>query len=226
MPPRCLALPALDTRFLNPRAEIPYGLTTAEIKLAMEDIYGIVNAINTILYSKVEQRLEDLVLGNSLSGIISELVVKSIADRSESLLRNEKVGGHPDLLPVGYYDSCSILHGDEGIEVKSSIQPGGWQGHNPEACWIMVFRYSVDTQTEPIEEREPIRFVQVLTAQLSQEDWSFSGRRGQSRRTPTASITESGMHKLRSNPIYQEPGAVVWPERYSYEALYGNRRLI
>ena len=74
MPPRCLALPALDTRFLNPRAEIPYGLTTAEIKLAMEDIYGIVNAINTILYSKVEQRLEDLVLGNSLSGIISELV--------------------------------------------------------------------------------------------------------------------------------------------------------
>jgi hypothetical protein len=219
--PRCLELPRLIDQHFNSRVILPYGLKTQEIRFAVEEVYQIVNDINSVLYTRSGRRLEDLVLGNSLSGIVSELLVKALSDKSPVLVRNSKVGGHPDLLPVGHYDSTEILHGNEGIEVKSSIQKGGWQGHNPEDAWVLVFRYAVDTQTPHIENREPIRFIQVLMARLTQDDWSFSGRRGRSRRTPTASITHSGMHKLRSNPVYQEPGAVVKSHLYSYKALYG-----
>ena len=48
---------------------------------------------------------------------------------------------------------------------------------------------------------DPIRFVQVLAADLNEDDWSHSGRSGDSRRTITPSIIASGMNKLRSNPL-------------------------
>ena len=217
----CLEIPHLIDDYFNRHVILPYDLSIGEVRAGMLEVYEVLHDINRILFDRSASRLEDTILGNSLSGIISELLVKSIADKSPSLIRNEKVGGHPDLLPIGYYDSSEILHGSDGIEIKSSIQKGGWQGHNPEDAWIMVFRYQVDTVTLPIENRAPTRFIQVLLAELQQEDWSFSGRRGTSRRTPTASITKTGMHKLRSNPIYQEPEAVVNPRNYSFDALYG-----
>jgi len=221
MSTRCLEIPAFIDDYFNRQVNLPYGLRIEEIREAMLEVYEVLHDINRILFERSGSRLEDTILGNSLSGIISELLVKTIAEKSTSLIRNEKVGGHPDLLPVGYYDSSEVLHGNDGIEIKSSIQKGGWQGHNPEDAWIMVFRYQVDTGTLPIENREPTRFIQVLIAELEKEDWSFSGRRGTSRRTPTASITRTGMHKLRSNPVYQEPEAIVNPSKYSFDALYG-----
>ncbi len=217
----CLEIPDLIDDYFNKYVNLPYDLKVEEVREAMQEIYGLLHDINRILFERSRSRLEDTILGNSLSGIISELLVKLIADKSSGLIRNEKVGGHPDLLPVGYYDSFEVLHGNYGIEIKSSIQKGGWQGHNPENAWIMVFRYQVDTVTLPIINRTPTKFVQVLIAELKKEDWSFSGRRGASRRTPTASITRTGMHKLRSNPVYQEPEAVVNPGKYSFATLYG-----
>ncbi len=114
-------------------------------------------------------------LGNSLSGIVSELLVKNIARASDALEGNVKVGGHPDLLPIGHYSSNLVLRGDEGIEVKSSIQKGGWQGHNPEDCWLMIFRYIIGGQDGGV--CSPLTFVEILCAKLTKEDWSFSGRR-------------------------------------------------
>ena len=68
----------------------------------------------------------------------------------------------------------------------------------------MIFQYSIDIETEPKENRSPTEFVQVLAAELVDDDWSFSGRKGKSRRTITASINRQGMAKLRSNPIYRK----------------------
>ncbi len=218
---RCLDIPDLPDEYFNPNVNLPYGLKQDEIRTSMLEIYETLNDINRILFNRSESRLEDLLLGNSLSGIVSELAVKTIADRCPELVRNERVGGYPDLLPPGFYETNDILHGEHGIEVKSSIQSGGWQGHNPEESWVMVFRYIVDKETMPILNRNPTRFIQVLIAKLEKTDWSFSGRRGASRRTPTASIIKTGMHKLRSNPVYQEREAVVNPRLYSYEALHG-----
>jgi len=51
----------------------------------------------------------------------------------------------------------------------------------------------------------PLTFVEILCAKLTKKDWSFSGRKGESRRTPTASITTTGLEKLRRNFLYRLP---------------------
>jgi hypothetical protein len=212
--PRYIEKPELSKDYINLAATLPYGLTVAEVRRAVEAVYSFFHDINRFLVDRGYDRLEDIMLGNSFAGLLSEMLVREIAQHSAALERNVRIGGYPDLLPVGMYAGSSILRGTEGIEVKSSKQKGGWQGHNPEVGWLMVLRYTVDTETQPIRERNPTQFVQILAARLEIEDWSFSGRVGPSRRTITASITKSGMHKLRSNPVYQHPDYVVKPHLY------------
>lgn len=205
-PARGVFRPTIYPQAINRQAVIPYGLTVEEVVAAMNDVYDLLFAVNEALVSKGYERIEEIMLGNSYSGLISELTVKALAKHSRTLTRNLKIGGHPDLIPVDLYPGNAVLHGDEGIEVKTSLQAGGWQGHNPERAWIMVFQYAVDVETEPMTERMPFQFVRVMLARLDQNDWSFSGRTGTSRRTPTASIRKSGTDKLDTNPLYTIPG--------------------
>jgi hypothetical protein len=193
----------LTPQFVNRNAALPYQLTIEEVEKAVAETYRLFSGLNDFLTTSGFRPLEELLLGNTLSGILSEFLVKNVARSSKSLVANLKVGGHPDLLPKGLYSSSLVLKGDEGIEVKTSIQKGGWQGHNPEACWIMIFRYIVGKQED--EQVVPLTFVEILCAKLSKTDWSFSGRKGASRRTPTASITTSGVEKLRKNFLYRLP---------------------
>lgn len=201
----------LDPKFLNRKVSLPYELTIDEVMKAVSETYRLFNGLNKFLTTGGFRPLEELLLGNSLSGILSEFLVKNIARVSHSLVANLKVGGHPDLLPKGHYSSNLILKGDKGIEVKSSIQKGGWQGHNPEDCWLLMFRYIVGKQED--DQVAPLTFVEILCAKLTKKDWSFSGRKGASRRTPTASITTSGVEKLRSNFVYRLPGVGVGRHR-------------
>jgi hypothetical protein len=59
----------------------------------------------------------------------------------------------------------------------------------------------------------PLTFVEILGAALKKSDWSFSGRKGASRRTPTASVTSRGVEKLRKNFLYRIPGGGVGKHR-------------
>ena len=197
--------PALYEQGFDSAIALPYGLTLGEVQAAMEDVYDLLNALNRAAVSKGVDRLEELMLGNTFSGFISELAVKSISNHSESLTRNLKIGGHPDLIPVDAYPENAVLRGDRGIEVKVSRHRSGWQGHNPEECWVMVFQYAIDTITSPPQERAPFEFERVMIARLNRDDWSFSGRSGESRRTPTASILKRGTDKLHANALYQRP---------------------
>lgn len=197
----------LVEEYLNRTATLPYGLTVAEVAEAVSETYRLFNGLNGFLTGSGFRPFEELLLGNSLSGVLSEFLVKNIARCSDKVLANVKVGGHPDLLPVGIYSSDQVLKGHEGIEVKSSIQRGGWQGHNPEDCWLLIFRYIIGKQKDG--KIVPLTFVEILCAQLTKADWSYSGRKGESRRTPTASITTLGMVKLRSNAIYRLPEFMV-----------------
>ncbi len=203
----------LVEEYFRPEAILPYDLTVAEVKAAINATYDFLRDVNTFLVERGYGRLEDLLLGNSFAGVLSEVLVKNLADFSATLVRNVRIGGHPDLIPVGLYPDNTVLRGTEGIEVKASKQGGGWQGHNPEAGWLMVFRYTVDTRTEPVEAREPTQFVEVLAARLEEADWNFSGRSGASRRTITASINQNGMTKLRANPVYRHPDYAVGARR-------------
>ncbi len=198
-----LNVPQLNDRDFFPDAKLAYGLRVEQVKVAMTSFYSLLNLLNTTLVGKGYDRLEEFLLTNAFAGFISEALVKSLSEASDTLTRNRKTGGHPDLIPRGKYPSDSVLMG-KGIEVKASLQKGGWQGHNPEKGWLTVFQYSLDIETDPKENRKPTEFVQVLAAKLNLDDWSFSGRKGKSRRTITASINRQGMGKLRSNPIYRK----------------------
>lgn len=200
----------LDPRYINRHARLPYGLEVSEVEEAVAATYRLIYGINEYLEREGFPSLQKLILGNSLSGILSEFMVKNIGTASAALVANVKVGGHPDLLPVNMCTPEELEFGalkkDQGLEVKTSTSSGGWQGHNPEDCHLMVFRYEITSVGE-------IVFQEILCAQLVKDDWSFSGRKGASRRTPTASITASGVEKLRSNFLYRLPGVGVGRHR-------------
>ena len=105
----------LDADYVNRRVCLPYGLRVEEVETATAETYRLFHGLNDFLIQNGFRPLEELLLGNSLSGIISEFLVKNVARASETLEANMKVGGHPDLLPKGHYSSNLILKGDEGI---------------------------------------------------------------------------------------------------------------
>jgi len=196
-----LSKPEVYDSCFNSKADLPYGLKIEEIITTITKIHEFLYKINNFLVKEGYTRLEDLLLLNTFAGLLSEVSVKSLSDASKTLTRNTKIGGYPDLIPIGKYSDDSVQKG-EGIEIKTSKQKSGWQGHNPEEGWIMVFRYDIDKETLPVKDRRPTKIIEVLAAYLMKEDWSFSGRKGTSRRTPTASILKSGTVKLRENWIY------------------------
>jgi hypothetical protein len=103
------------------------------------------------------------------------------------------------------YPEDSILHAPEGIEIKASRHSSGWQGHNPEDVWLLVFCFDSNTSRDAgrgIDPR-PFRFLKVVGALLAKQDWQFSGRSATSRRTITASVKRSGFEKMEANWIYR-----------------------
>ena len=93
----------LDSNYVNYNAKLPYELKVQEVVKAVAETYRLLNGVNDYLVNDGFRSLEELLLGNSLSGIISEFLVKNLARVSPTLETNLKVGGHPDLLPKGHY---------------------------------------------------------------------------------------------------------------------------
>lgn len=111
----------LDPAYINRRVILPYGLQVEEVEKAVAETYRLFHGLNDFLQNSGFRRLEELLLGNSLSGIISEFLVKNIARASDKLEVNMKVGGHPDLLPKGYYSSnLERSRGDRNQIVNST----------------------------------------------------------------------------------------------------------
>src|SRR5215208_103584 len=112
---------------------------------------------------------------------------------------------HPDLIPKGRFPNDAVQHADEGIEIKGSRYLKGWQGHNPEDTWLMVFAFDSNRPADPAKgvAPRPFKFVMVVGARLTKEDWLFAGRSATSRRTITASVTKSGYDKMMANWIYK-----------------------
>jgi len=191
----------------NLEACLPYGLTTEHIYRAMKDFTEFLGLINQKLYSKGIPRLETIIMTANFSSIVGEFLHMRIPHYCEGLVRNRYHNGHPDLLPAGRFPENSAQHASEGIEVKASRHQQGWQGHNPEDTWLMVFVFDSNKQSDDLSLVRPKPFVfrEVLGARVTKQDWSFAGRKGQSRRTITASITRSGCDKMRQNWIYRSP---------------------
>jgi hypothetical protein len=206
--------PEFQGDYFNSNANLPYGVTPEEVGEAIREFYDFYGDLNKFLLAEDHGRLETVLrANNALSDFVGNVATEELANVSDALIVNQKPDGFPDLLPIDNDEYAAedydIHHGEEGIETKCSKSNGGWQAHNNESAWFIVFRYTRGDPEETIEDMEPIRFVQVLAANLDEDDWSHSGRSDESRRTITSSIVGSGMHKLRSNPIYEDPDAIT-----------------
>jgi hypothetical protein len=141
----------------------------------------------------------------NFSSMVGEFMNAAIPKYCSKLVKNTYHNGHPDLIPAGMFPNNAVQHHSVGIEVKASRHKSGWQGHNAEECWLMVFVFDSNTSRDVLSgiAPRPFCFFGVYGAQLAKKDWNFSGRSETSRRTITASVTRSGFNKMVSNWIYK-----------------------
>jgi hypothetical protein len=141
----------------------------------------------------------------NFSSIVGEFMGATIPKYCRTIVRNKYHNGHPDMLPAGKYPGDSMQHAGEGIEIKASRHGSGWQGHNPEDVWLMVFVFESNASRDGGLGIAPksFGFVKVVGALITKDDWMFSGRSETSRRTITASVKRSGFEKMESNWVYR-----------------------
>lgn len=175
---------------------------------AMNEFIEFLSFINQQLNSKNLARLESMLMPANFSSMVGEFMGAGIPKYCKSVVKNQYHNGHPDMIPATRYPRDSVQHSDEGIEIKGSRYVRGWQGHNAEDAWLMVFCFD---SSRPVDSSKgvapkPFRFLQVVGARLKKSDWTFSGRSATSRRTITASVNGDGYKKMMANWIYKAPG--------------------
>lgn len=200
----CTPIPLNLLRF-NPSCNLPYGLNINHIANAMSEFIDFLGFINQQLYSKGMPRLESFLMPASFSSMVGEFMNMSIPKYCNTLAKNQYHNGHPDLIPKGQFPNDSIQYTSDGIEVKGSRHPSGWQGHNPESVWLMVFYFDSNTVNDSRKTigPQPFCFKGVYAARLEESDWNFSGRSETSRRTITASVNSGGVNKMKRNWVYE-----------------------
>lgn len=187
----------------NRSAVLPYALRTADFELAMQDIYDLLADINSALLRRDLRRLEETVRPAVFSGILSDAITSAVARHSRVLTANQFHNGHPDLIPEGKYPRNRVNAGEDGVEIKATRGRGGVDAHGARVAWLCVFRYEVDSVTEPEIDRMPTEITEVLLAKLELDDFRRNARGTLG--TPTASPNRSGLVKLRQNWVYRKP---------------------
>lgn len=190
----------------NPSTNLPYDLEPGHIKASMKEFIEFLGFVNTQLHGKGFPRLESFLMPANFSSIVGEFMNMTIPKYCESLVKNQYHNGHPDLIPVDKYEDNAVQYASEGVEIKASRHSSGWQGHNPESVWLMVFHFDSNTSRDESQGNPPIpfRFIGVYCAKLQEGDWSFSGRSGESRRTITASVLKAGVDRMKQNFVYED----------------------
>jgi hypothetical protein len=196
----------VDPAGFNPSAAIPFGCGVEHIQAAMTEFQSWLSFVNASMMSKQLPRLETMLMPANFSSIVGEFMVSTIPKHCPGVVKNAFHNGHPDLIPAGVFERNKCQHGGQGIEVKGSRYLKSWQGHNPEDTWLMVFVFE---SNRPADEENgietiPFSFRMVVGAELSKSDWLYAGRSETSRRTITASVTNSGLQKMLANWIYKD----------------------
>jgi hypothetical protein len=188
----------------NPKAKLPFGVTTQHVYKAMQDFIEFLSIIDTQLQIKDMATLENTMMQANFSSLVGEMMAARIPKHCSTVVRNLYHNGHPDMLPAGKYHGDAAQHaGKDGIEIKASRYLQGWQGHNAEDVWLMVFVFQSGRIGPKVKETQAFRFLLVAGGMLSQSDWQFAGRSETSRRTITASVKPQGAAKMMENWIYK-----------------------
>jgi hypothetical protein len=163
--------------------------------------------VNVRLHENSSPRFETMLMAANFSSIVGEFITANLPKHSPGVVKNRYHNGHPDILPAKCYPGDSQQYCHEGIEVKASRYLKSWQGHNAEESWLMVVMFDANRAVDEANcvGPMPFRFLRVVGAQLTKDDWKFAGRSETSRRTITASVTNSGYQKMMANWIYNVP---------------------
>ena len=96
----------------------------------------------------------------NFSSMVGEFMAAAIPKYCKTIVRNKYHNGHPvSVAQRASILSDSILHAPDGIEVKASRHKSGWQGHNAEDVWLMVFVFDSNTSRDAgLEELSRDRF--------------------------------------------------------------------
>jgi hypothetical protein len=191
----------------NSKAVIPHGVTISHICEAMNEFVDFLKMVNQRMHENGTSRFESILMPANFSSIVGEFMSAGIPKQCSSIVKNRYHNGHPDMIPIGRFPNDSVQHAKDGIEIKGSRYLKGWQGHNPENTWLMVFMFDSNRPVDDTKDigPKPFRFLRVAGAQLLEEDWQFAGRSETSRRTITATVKDSGYQKMMANWIYQAP---------------------
>lgn len=196
----------------NPQATVPFGVSVGHIHNAMTDFTDFLCTVNTELVRKGMPRLEDILMPANFSSMVGEFITANLPQHCQGVVKNTYHNGHPDLLPSGKYPKDAAQHaGVDGIEVKASRYLKGWQGHNAEDAWLMVFVFESGRPSDLLKAKPKMafRFLAVYGAMLTKADRQFAGRSATSRRTITATVLPSGFEKMAKNWIYLNPALKI-----------------
>lgn len=152
--------------------QLPYGMKTEHIQQAMEFVYSILDDMSRPLVARGVGRVEDFMLGNSRSGLISELLVRQLAQNT-GMKRNVLVGGFPDLLPA-HYPGNAYQDATEGVETKTTIQPRKLEAHHQFVGDFLLFQYFADLpdpEQIPVKSRWPLEFYGVVFGRVADKSW-------------------------------------------------------
>ena len=172
--------------------------------MAVQDVYDLLYDVNAGLEERGLLRLEGLLRPAIMSGVLSDLLTASLAKHSRVLTENRYHNGHPDLIVQGVYPNDAVRAGSEGVEVKTTLKPGGAvDTHGARDQWLCVFVYRVDATTEPAVDRRPLTISEVYCGQVSVDDFRRNARGELG--TRTATLHAEGIRRLREGWVYRLP---------------------
>ena len=190
-----------ETRF-NRKAVLPFELRLKDFVMAMQDVYDVFHDVNVGLVERGLERLDDMLRPAIMSGFLSDMLTASLGKHSRTLTSNGYFNGRPDLVVRGVYPENCVKAGSEGVEIKTTRKSGGAvDTHGARDQWMCVFVSTVDIETEPAREREPMTFTEVYLGAVSRDDFRKNPRSELG--TRTATLHREGIDKLRRNWIYK-----------------------
>ena len=192
----------VDETKLNRNAVLPFELRLKDFVMAMQDVYDFFHDVNIGLVERGLERLDDMLRPANMSGFLSDMLTASLAKHSRTLTENRFFNGHPDLVVRGVYPENCVKAGSEGVEVKTTRKAGGAvDTHGARDQWMCVFVYTVDIESEPAREREPMTFTEIYLGSVARSDFRKNPRGELG--TRTATLHRQGIDKLRQSWIYK-----------------------
>jgi hypothetical protein len=192
----------VDSTKFNSKAKLPFELRVEDFSLALQDIYDFFHDVNSHLVGKGLDRLDDMLRPAIMSGVLSDMLAASLARHSRALVENGYFNGHPDLVVRGKYPNNSIKAGECGVEIKTTRKVGGAvDTHGAREQWMCVFVYTIDNETEPSSDRQPLTFTEVYLGKVTVKDFRKNARSELG--TRTATLHAEGIAKLRESWVYR-----------------------